>query len=236
MKKLICGFMVVMSITFVPIQASAGFLSDLGGGLLGDLAVDGIEHSAKKSADKILVALWKSAVLMEESKLCIAEALEMNPREIAASKEALRAMTLDHKDMNAIRKSIRRELPESELQSKTAKLMTITDRTKLEQLSKLLKRSKDARSAAHSYNSDAIGHILSTIGHIAVLHELDPAAEDRIMGYFLSRIMDSRELLDYQKQQSKMFHQTFSIVERKMNIKEPSKKEIKKIEKELLPQ
>ena len=56
------------------------------------------------------------------------------------------------------------------------------------------------------------------------------------MGYFLSRIMDSRELLDYQKQQSKMFHQTFDIVERKMNIKEPSKKEIKKIEKELLPQ
>lgn len=229
MKSLICGILVAISLIFVPVQASAA-------GLLGDLIVDGIEHSAKKNADKILEALWKSAVLMEESKLCLAEALELNPRDIAASQEALRAMTFDRRDMNAIRKSIRREIPEDELRSKTAKLLTMEDQSKYESISKLLKRSKEARSAAHSYNSDAIGHIVSTLAHIAVLREVDPNAEARITRYFLSRVMDSRELLDYQQQQSKMFHNTLDVVEKKWNIKEPSKSERKKIEKEILPQ
>lgn len=230
MKKLFFGILVAGSITF-PMQASAGSL----GNNLGFNIVEVTETAVRKNADKILTELWKSAVLMEESKICIAEALEMNPREIAASKEILQAMIFDHKDLNAIRRSINHQFLESEMQEKIAELMTITDQTKLDQLTKLLQRSKDVRSLARHYSSHITGRFSNAIGHLAVMNEMNPAEEDRIAGYFFAQIEDSDEMLKYQVKQMKIFDQTFNAIEKKLNIETPSRKELKQIEREILP-
>ena len=230
MKKLFFGILVAGSIIF-PTQASAGSLGDN----LGFNIVEVTETAVRKNANKILDELWKSAVLMEESKLCIAEALEFDPRYINTSQEILRDLNFNRKDMNAIRKSIYHKMPEYELQARIEKLKTINDQTKSDQFSKLLKRSKDIRVAAYSYNSDAIGNIVKTLEMITNLHDINPSAEDRLNESFLSQIKDSCELLYHQRRQMKMFYKTFNAIEKKLNIETPSRKELKQIEREILP-
>ena len=232
MKKKICSMMLGAALIFVPAghTEAGGFL----GGVVDYFILDP-EIAARKHTDLMVESLWKAAVLMEESKLCLYEAAEFDLATIAASQEAIRAMTLDPHDINAIRQSTYNEISEDELVRKSAMLLRIEDRADFEQALSLLTRSKHARSAAHHYNKAAADHIAQALLHIARIDENDKQAIARASEYLVYRVIDAEELIERQKRQSNMMHRVLDVVEKKWNIKEPSKKERKKLEKELLP-
>ena len=215
-------------------KAEAGIIGEIVD-FIGDMGKDPKEV-AEKHADEILDALWKSAVLMEESKLCIAEALELDPREIAASQASIRAMTSDRHDLNAIRQSTYNSISEDELRVKTAQLLSIEDQVRYDQINRLLQKSKDARTAAHAYNIGAIGRITQATIHINRIDGSDEDQLKQVAQHLSARINEAKKLLQIQKQQSEMFHEVLEDLEERWNIKEPSKAEQQKIEREILPE
>ena len=236
LSKIVCGMVLAASFILIPAPqpAEAGFFNQLLE-FAGEILIDDPEMFAIKHSDKILDALWKSSVLMEESKLCLAEALNFNPRKIAAYKESIRQMTFDRNDMNAIRTSTRDAIPEDVLKYGVSRLLSNEDRATDVKIQELMKRSQAARHAAHGYNEGALSHIARAFFHIERLKEKDPYAADQAMRYLIQRLGDAQELLSVQRKQSKMFHEVFDVFNRKYNIKDPTKKEIKRVEKELLP-
>lgn len=237
LSKKVCGALFAASLVLIPApqpaEARISIKSFIRWGT--EKLLNDPERFAMERSDEILDALWKSAVLMEESKLCLAEALEFNPKRIAACKESIRQMTFDRNDMNAIRTSTYNRLSEDALKFGVSNLLSDDDRAMDAKIQALMKKSQAARSAAHGYNEDALEHITVAFDHIHSLQKKDPRAAERVMGYLIQRIGDAEELLHIQKKQSKMFHEVFEVFNRKYNVKEPTKKEIKRIEKELLP-
>ena len=236
LSKKVCGALFAASLVLIPAPqpAEAGFLNEIGKFFLEEW-IDDPEAFAMHYSDEVLDALWKSSVLMEESKLCLAEALQFNPKRVAACKESIRQMTFDRNDMNAIRTSTYNGLSEDALKFGVSQLLSDDDRAMDAKIQALMKKSQAARHASHSYNKAAIGHIIKVFHNIGKLKEKDPQAAERVTNYFVHRLGDAYELLKIQRKQSEMFHEVFKVFNRKYNVKEPTKKEIKRIEKELLP-
>lgn len=235
--KTIKFFLSLMLAIFLLIPAPKAEASIIGDivDFIGDMGKDPREV-AEKQTDEIIDALWKSAVLMEESKLCIAEALELDPKSIAASQESLRAMTTDRHDLNAIRRSTYNSISEDELRVKTAQLLSIEDQVRYDQINRLLQKSKDARTAAHAYNIGAIGHITQAVIHINRIDGSNEEQLQQVAAHLSARISEAKKLLQIQKQQSEMFHEVLEDLEKRWNIKEPSKAEQQRIEREILPE
>ena len=212
-------------------SVEAGFLNELVG-FIEDMQTDP-QEAAERQSDQILKALWKSAVLMEEAKLCLAEALNFDPQSIAASRAVLQAMTVDRNDLNAIRNSTYHPISEDELRVKAAILLSEDDQSRYAQISKLLQKSKVARSAAHAYNADAVGHVTQALIHVKRIARHNRAGAADYLG---DRIQEAEKLLALQNKQSEMFHEVLEEVERKWNITEPTSSEVEKIEREILPE
>ena len=236
LSKKFCGVIFAASLVLIPAPqtAEAGFWEEASK-WTGGFIIENPETLAKKHVDGVLVSLWKSAVLMEESKLCLAEALEFDTERIAACKESIRQMTFDRNDLNAIRTSTYNKLSEDELKNGVSMLLSDEDRAMDTKIQSWMKKSQAARHAAHGYNKSAVGHIAQISIYVAMLKNNDPRAAERVLVYMVQRLGDAEELLKVQRNQSKMFHEVFEVFNRKYNIKEPTKKEINRVEKELLP-
>ena len=210
-------------------RAEAG-LGDFFKGGLGGAIIDAIIIGKTKS---MLKHLKKSSMQMSYAKIKMAEAMELNPETISAAKQAAIALSKTGDIVEGAKIAAQQDIPDNVLQAGATKLLSLEDQTKEARIQELLQEAEAARHAAHNNNAAAIGDAVIIIGGLAKRLHDNPKGLERNLAICLVAAEATQALLKEQSSHSEQLKSINSMFKERWEIKEPTKKDIKKAEKNI---
>ena len=200
--------------------------------LIGKIS-DALGYNVESTAKAVLKHLHKSSVQMAYAKIKMGEALGLDPARLQGANQALRELMRSPDDLNAIRTSVQKEISEADLEARINAATPAEDVAQREQVKTLLKEAKAAQNAAHNNNAAAMAKAALLTTLVASKIHDNPKDWKSNLASYLTIAQTADGLLKEQAAHSKRLKLISRDIEAKWDVKEPTDKEVKQIEKKL---
>ena len=196
-------------------------------------SIEGLEAERQE----LLQDLADSALLKAHASSYLNEAIHMNPELMQAEHDAFMTLSNDRTNIRAAQRLLAAGPSAEDIQARAYAFEPPADPADYQRVQDLLKKSAAARRASNDRTASAIAHAGAAIAiAVQLINQKDNAQTAIVAAQILDTINPLQEVLAIQREQSKRRKDAANILEKKMNVKEPSKKEARNLAKELLPQ